>query len=224
MINEDISNKLVNLEIRMGKATAKELIKVMRKLFECCREKGETLTEFLDDKVRGNSMPLKDLVKRGGVDNITLKENDFKEIKKELNKYGVKLGNCDTTLFLGGKERTMLKEISESLGKETIELYNTSETRSNQKSFGLNYQKLGKDLMSVDDLSTMDGGKCIYLLRGVRGFISKKYDITKHRNYKYLYDYDEKNKFDINKYIRNKSGVKFKKNMMVTRIEVREVD
>lgn len=90
MINEDISNKLVNLEIRMGKATAKELIKVMRKLFECCREKGQTLTEFLDDKVRGNSIPLKDLVKRGEVDNITLKENDFKEIKKELNKYGVK--------------------------------------------------------------------------------------------------------------------------------------
>lgn len=90
MINEDVSNKLVNLEIRMGKATAKELIKVMRKLFECYREKGQTLTEFLDDKVRGNSMPLKDLVKRGGVDNITLKENDFKEIKKELNKYGVK--------------------------------------------------------------------------------------------------------------------------------------
>ena len=134
------------------------------------------------------------------------------------------IGNCDSTLFLGGKERTTLKEISESLGKETIELYNTSETRSNQKSFGLNYQKLGKDLMSVDDLSTMDGGKCIYLLRGVRGFISKKYDITKHRNYKYLSDYDEKNKFDVNKYIRNKSGVKFKKNMMVTRIEVREVD
>ena len=85
LINEDVSNKLVNLEIRMGKATAKELIKVMRKLFECCREKGETLTEFLDDKVRGNSMPLKELNKRGGVDNITLKE-----IKKELNKYGVK--------------------------------------------------------------------------------------------------------------------------------------
>ena len=90
MINEDVSNKLVNLEIRMGKATAKELIKVMRKLFECCREKGQTLTEFLDNKVRGNSMPLKALIKKGGVDNITLKENDFKEIKKELNKYGVK--------------------------------------------------------------------------------------------------------------------------------------
>ena len=90
MINEDVSNKLVNLEIRMGKATAKELIKVMRKLFECCREKGQTLTEFLDNKVRGNSMPLKALIKKGGVDNITLKENDFKEIKKELNKYGIK--------------------------------------------------------------------------------------------------------------------------------------
>ena len=95
------------------------------------------------------------------------------------------IGNCDTTLFLGGKEKTTLKEISETLGKETIDMYNTSETRSNQKSYGLNYQKLGKELMTQDELSVMDGGKCILQLRGVRPFLSEKYDITAHPRYKY---------------------------------------
>ena len=94
------------------------------------------------------------------------------------------IGNCDTTLFLGGKEKTTLKEISETLGKETIDMYNTSETRSNQKSYGLNYQKLGKELMTQDELSVMDGGKCILQLRGVRPFLSEKYDITAHPRYK----------------------------------------
>ena len=102
-------------------------------------------------------------------------------------------GNCDSTLFLGGKEKTTLKEISETLGKETIDTYNTSETRSNQNSYGLNYQKLGKELMSQDELAVMDGGKCILQVRGVRPFLSDKYDITKHPNYKYLSDYDKKN-------------------------------
>ena len=101
-------------------------------------------------------------------------------------------GNCDSTLFLGGKEKTTLKEISETLGKETIDTYNTSETRSNQNSYGLNYQKLGKELMSQDELAVMDGGKCILQVRGVRPFLSDKYDITKHPNYKYLSDYDKK--------------------------------
>ncbi|MDK8282818.1 MAG: type IV secretory system conjugative DNA transfer family protein, partial [Peptoniphilus lacrimalis] len=96
------------------------------------------------------------------------------------------VGNCDSTLFLGGKEKTTLKELSESLGKETIDLYNTSETRSNQRSFGLNYQKTGKELMSQDEITVMDGGKCIYQLRGVRPFLSDKFDITKHKNYKFL--------------------------------------
>lgn len=90
------------------------------------------------------------------------------------------VGNCDSTLFLGGKEKTTLKELSETLGKETIDLYNTSETRSNQKSFGLNYQKTGKELMSQDEITVMDGGKCIFQLRGVRPFLSDKYDITNH--------------------------------------------
>ena len=98
------------------------------------------------------------------------------------------LGNCDTTLFLGGKEKTTLKEMSELLGKETIDLYNTSETRSNQKSFGLNYQKTGKQLMTEDEIAVMDGGKCILQIRGARPFFSDKYDNTKHKNYRLLAD------------------------------------
>ena len=116
-------------------------------------------------------------------------------------------GNCDSTLFLGGKEKTTLKEISETLGKETIDTYNTSETRSNQNSYGLNYQKLGKELMSQDELAVMDGGKCILQVRGVRPFLSDKYDITKHPNYKYLSDYDKKNTFDIERYLKRRKPI-----------------
>ena len=117
------------------------------------------------------------------------------------------IGNCDSTLFLGGKEKTTLKELSEVLGKETIDLYNTSETRSNQNSYGLNYQKLGKELMSQDELAVMDGGKCILQLRGVRPFLSDKFDITRHPNYKYLSDYDKKNTFDIEKYLKRRKPI-----------------
>ncbi len=121
---------------------------------------------------------------------------------KAIYKYNADtiIGNCDTTLFLGGKENSTLKEISETLGKETIDLYNTSETRSNQKSFGLNYQKTGKELMTKDELFVMDGSKCIVQLRGVRPFLSEKFDITKHTNYKLLEDYDDKNYFDVEEY------------------------
>jgi len=115
------------------------------------------------------------------------------------------VGNCDSMIFLGGKEKTTLKELSETLGKETIDLYNTSENRSNQKSFGLNYQKTGKDLMSQDEITVMDGGKCILQLRGVRPFLSDKYDITKHRNYKLLEDYDKRNAFDVEQYMKRKN-------------------
>ena len=110
-------------------------------------------------------------------------------------------GNCDTTLFLGGKEKTTLKEIAEILGKETIDMYNTSDTRGSQRSYGMNYQKTGKELMSQDEIAVMDGGKCILQVRGVRPFFSNKYDICKHKNYKYLSDYDKKNTFDIEKYL-----------------------
>lgn len=105
----------------------------------------------------------------------------------------------DTTLFLGGKEKTTLKEMSEILGKETIDLYNTSETRSNQKSYGMNYQKLGKQLMTEDELAVMDGGKCILQIRGARPFFSDKYDITKHKNYRLLADASEKNRYHVEK-------------------------
>ena len=110
-------------------------------------------------------------------------------------------GNCDTVLFLGGKESSTLKEISETLGKETIDLYNTSDTRGSNRSYGLNYQKTGKELMSRDELAVMDGEKCILQLRGVRPFLSNKYDITKHKRYKELADYDKKNAFDVEKYL-----------------------
>ena len=125
------------------------------------------------------------------------------------------IGNCDSTLFLGGKEKTTLKELSETLGKETIDLYNTSETRSNQKSFGLNYQKVGKELMSQDEITVMDGGKCIFQLRGVRPFISDKFDITKHKNYRLLEDSDKKNLFDVEKYMKRVGKAKVTANTRV---------
>lgn len=130
------------------------------------------------------------------------------------------IGNCDSTLFLGGKEKTTLKELSETLGKETIDLYNISETKSNQNSFAMNYQKTGKDLMSQDEITVMDGGKCIFQLRGVRPFFSDKYDITKHKNYSLLEDYDKKNRFDVESHIKRKGKAKLRKNTVVTRMNI----
>ena len=117
------------------------------------------------------------------------------------------IGNCDTTLFLGGKEKSTLKEMSELLGKETIDSFNTSETRGRELSHGLNYQKLGKELMTQDEIAVMDGGKCILQVRGVRPFFSDKFDITKHPKYKYLSDYDKKNAFDMEKYIKRRPAI-----------------
>ena len=111
------------------------------------------------------------------------------------------IGNMDSTLFLGGKEKTTLEEISKMLGKETIDLYNTSVTKGNSPSHGQNFQKLGKDLMTVDEIAVMDGGKCILQLRGERPFFSSKYDIKKHKNYRLLADYNKKNLFDVEKYL-----------------------
>lgn len=111
------------------------------------------------------------------------------------------VGNCDTTLFLGGKEATTLKEMSEMLGKETIDMFNTTDTRGSNRSYGINYQKTGKELMSKDELAVMDGGKCILQLRGVRPFFSDKYDITKHKRYCELSDSDDRLAFDIEKFV-----------------------
>ena len=118
------------------------------------------------------------------------------------------IGNCDASLFLGGKEPTTLKALSEALGRETIDTYNTGESRGRETSHSLNYQKLGKSLLSVDELEVLDGGKCILQLRGVRPFLSSKYDITKHPHYKYLSDADPKNAFDVERFIRRKMKVK----------------
>lgn len=122
------------------------------------------------------------------------------------------VGNCDSTLFFGGKEKTTLKDLSETLGKETIDLYNASETRSNSNSYGMNYQKTGKDLMSQDEITVMDGSKCIFQL------LSDKFDITKHKNYKLLEDYDKKNLFDIESYIKRKGKAKLNRNSVITRL------
>ena len=118
------------------------------------------------------------------------------------------IGNCDSMIFLGGKEKTTLKDLTETLGKETIDMFNTSDTRGSQRSYGINYQRLGKELMSMDELSVMDGGKCILQLRGVRPFFSDKYDITNHPKYKYLSDFDKKNAFDVEKFLSTKLKLK----------------
>lgn len=131
-------------------------------------------------------------------------------------------GNCDTVLFLGGKESSTLKEISETLGKETIDLYNTSDTRGTSQSYGLNYQKTGKELMSQDELAVMDGNKCILQLRGVRPFLSNKYDITKHKRYKELADADTRNAFDVEKYLEHKLTFSKDTEFDIFRIDVTE--
>ncbi len=118
------------------------------------------------------------------------------------------IGNMDSRIFLGGSEPTTLKELNQALGKETIDTYNTGESRGRETSHSLNYQKLGKDLMSIDELSVLDGGKCILQLRGVRPFLSDKYDLTQHPNYKYTSDYDLKNAFDIEKFLNRKLKLK----------------
>ena len=148
---------------------------------------------------------------------ILQSQSQLKTIYKEAADTIV--GNCDTTLFLGGKEKSTLKEISELLGKETIDSFNTSENRGTQISHGLNYQKLGKELMSQDEIAVMDGGKCILQLRGVRPFFSDKYDITKHPNYTYLADADKKNTFDVERYMKKKKQV-VSKNETFTMYEV----
>ena len=129
-------------------------------------------------------------------------------------------GNCDTTLFLGGKEKDTLKDLAEILGKETIDLYNTSENRGQQQSYAMNYQKVGKDLMSQDEIAILDGEKCIMQLRGVRPFLSKKYDICNHENYKVLSDYDKKNVFDVEKYIKYERQTKKKESIRQAQYEI----
>lgn len=124
-------------------------------------------------------------------------------------------GNCDTSIFLGGREKTTLKDLSEELGKETIDMYNTSDTRGNSPSYGTNFQKTGHDLMAVNELAIMDRGECICTIGGVRPFKSKKFDITKHKRYVELSDYDEKNRFNVEEYVKNPVHLKITKSTEV---------
>ena len=130
------------------------------------------------------------------------------------------IGNCDTTLFLGGKEKTTLEEISKMLGKETIDMYNTSVTKGNQESHGQNFQKIGKDLLSVDEIAVMDGEKCILQVRGERPFLSRKYNIEKHPNYKLLADSDPKYTFDIAKHLSSRLSLKKSDDFVVAEIDM----
>ena len=130
------------------------------------------------------------------------------------------IGNCDTSIFLGGKEPTTLKELNQALGKETIDTFNTGESRGREVSHSLNYQKLGKSLMTMDELAVMDGGKCILQLRGVRPFLSEKYDITKHPNYKYLSDFQPKNAFHIEKYLSHQLKLRLEEEFAAVEVEV----
>ena len=132
------------------------------------------------------------------------------------------IGNCDAAIFLGGKEKTTLEELSKVLGKETIDAYNTSVTKGNQESHGQNFQKLGKELMTVDELAVLDGGKCILQLRGVRPFLSRKYDITKHPNYRFLADFSKKNTFDIERYLSTRLKLKPDEDFEVFDIDMSE--
>ena len=129
------------------------------------------------------------------------------------------IGNMDSRIFLGGSEPTTLKELNQALGKETIDTFNTSDTRGNSPSYGTNYQKLGKDLASVDELAVLDGGKCILQLRGVRPFLSDKYDLTQHPNYKYTSDYDKKNEFSIEQFLSRRLKLKANDEFVVVESE-----
>ena len=134
------------------------------------------------------------------------------------------IGNCDTSIFLGGKEPTTLKELNQALGKETIDTFNTGESRGREVSHSLNYQKLGKDLATVDELAVLDGSKCILQLRGVRPFLSNKFDITQHKNYKYLSDANPKNEFDIEKFLSHRLKPKQDEAYNVFEVDVSEAD
>ena len=149
-------------------------------------------------------------------------QSQFKTIYKDNSE--TIFGNCDSAIFLGGKEETTLKSWSALLGKETVDMYNTSVTKGNQESHGQNFQKLGRDLMSIDELAVMDGGKCLLQLRGVRPFLSDKYDITRHPNYKYLSDSNPKNAFNIEKHLSTKLRLRPEEEYQVYKIDEAELD
>ena len=216
-MQEEVNEKTISLCIKGGKITAQILKAALIKLLaemdkkKKQQEKGKGQCKRTGKQSIGQIPKFDKLIatirsREISASIILQSQSQLKTIYKDAA--DTITGNCDCTLFLGGKEKSTLKEISEVLGKETIDLYNTSETRSNNNSYGLNYQKTGKELMSQDEIAVMDGAKCILQLRGVRPFLSNKYDITKHPKYRQLSDYDKRNAFDIEKYRQHKLVVK----------------
>jgi len=216
-VQEEVNEKTISLCIKGGKITAQILKAALIKLLaemdkkKKQQEKGKGQCKRTGKQSIGQIPKFDKLIatirsREISASIILQSQSQLKTIYKDAA--DTITGNCDCTLFLGGKEKSTLKEISEVLGKETIDLYNTSETRSNNNSYGLNYQKTGKELMSQDEIAVMDGAKCILQLRGVRPFLSNKYDITKHPKYRQLSDYDKRNAFDIEKYRQHKLVVK----------------
>ena len=216
-MQEEVNEKTISLCIKGGKITAQILKAALIKLLaemdkkKKQQEKGKGQCKRTGKQSIGQIPKFDKLIatirsREISASIILQSQSQLKTIYKDAA--DTITGNCDCTLFLGGKEKSTLKEISEVLGKETIDLYNTSETRSNNNSYGLNYQKTGKELMSQDEVAVMDGAKCILQLRGVRPFLSNKYDITKHPKYRQLSDYDKRNAFDIEKYRQHKLVVK----------------
>ena len=216
-MQEEVNEKTISLCIKGGKITAQILKAALIKLLaemdkkKKQQEKGKGQCKRTGKQSIGQIPKFDKLIatirsREISASIILQSQSQLKTIYKDAA--DTITGNCDCTLFLGGKEKSTLKEISEVLGKETIDLYNTSETRSNNNSYGLNYQKTGKELMSQDEIAVMDGAKCILQLRGVRPFLSNKYDITKHPKYRQLSDYDKRNAVDIEKYRQHKLVVK----------------
>ena len=216
-MQEEVNEKTISLCIKGGKITAQILKAALIKLLaemdkkKKQQEKGKGQCKRTGKQSIGQIPKFDKLIatirsREISASIILQSQSQLKTIYKDAA--DTITGNCDCTLFLGGKEKSTLKEISEVLGKETIDLYNTSETRSNNNSYGLNYQKTGKELMSQDEIAVMDGAKCILQLRGVRPFLSNKYDITKHPKYRQLSDYNKRNAFDIEKYRQHKLVVK----------------
>ena len=216
-MQEEVNEKTISLCIKGGKITAQILKAALIKLLaemdkkKKQQEKGKGQCKRTGKQSIGQIPKFDKLIatirsREISASIILQSQSQLKTIYKDAA--DTITGNCDCTLFLGGKEKSTLKEISEVLGKETIDLYNTSETRSSNNSYGLNYQKTGKELMSQDEIAVMDGAKCILQLRGVRPFLSNKYDITKHPKYRQLSDYDKRNAFDIEEYRQHKLVVK----------------
>ena len=209
-VDREIVNKSVNIAIKMLKPELDQLMKGLSKALQApVKAAGKAAVNKIHPTTGKQSV--KTLIRQGqGVSSIPLADEGLKDFQKIAKKYGVDFAvvkdkeatnTATSQIFLGGTEQTTLKDLNAILGKETIDMYNTGQSKGSQESYNMNYQKLGKDLMTMDELAVMDGSKCIVQVRGVRPFLSDKYDLTQHPNYKLTADYDKRNYFDVVKFL-----------------------